>query len=92
MTQDYLVGEMHRAEREQYDAAVILMDTPGGLASSMREIVKELLDLEIPGIVYVSPPGSSAGLRRCGHRRGRRRARDGAADEHRLLDADLARR
>jgi membrane-bound serine protease (ClpP class) len=36
------------------------MDTPGGLASSMREIVKELLELEIPGIVYVSPPGSSA--------------------------------
>jgi membrane-bound serine protease (ClpP class) len=60
VTQDYIVGELHRAEREKFDAAVILMDTPGGLASSMREIVKELLELEIPGIVYVSPPGSSA--------------------------------
>ena len=49
VTQDYLVGEMHRAERDGYDAVVILMDTPGGLASSMRKIVKELLDLKIPG-------------------------------------------
>jgi membrane-bound serine protease (ClpP class) len=60
VTQDYLIGEMHRAEREHYDAVVILMDTPGGLSSSMRKIVKALLDLKIPGIVYVSPPGSSA--------------------------------
>jgi membrane-bound serine protease (ClpP class) len=60
VTQDYLIGEMRRAERERYDAVVILMDTPGGLSSSMRKIVKELLDLKIPGIVYVSPPGSSA--------------------------------
>jgi membrane-bound serine protease (ClpP class) len=60
VTQDYLVGEMRRAERDGYEAVVILMDTPGGLASSMRRIVKELLDLKIPAIVYVSPPGSSA--------------------------------
>jgi membrane-bound serine protease (ClpP class) len=60
VTQDYLIGEMHRAEREHYNAVVILMDTPGGLSSSMRKIVKALLDLKIPGIVYVSPPGSSA--------------------------------
>ena len=82
----------HRAEREKYDAAVILMDTPGGLASSMREIVKELLDLEDSGDRLRITVGLERGLCRRGDRRGRRRARDGAADEHRLLDADLARR
>ena len=51
VTQDYLIGEMRRAERERFDAVVILMDTPGGLSSSMRKIVKELLDLKIPGLV-----------------------------------------
>jgi membrane-bound serine protease (ClpP class) len=60
VTQDFLIGEMRRAEKEKYAAAVILMDTPGGLGSSMREIVKAMLDLKIPAVVYVSPPGSSA--------------------------------
>jgi membrane-bound serine protease (ClpP class) len=60
VTQDFLIGEMRRAEKEKYAAAVILMDTPGGLGSSMREIVKAMLDLKIPTVVYVSPPGSSA--------------------------------
>ena len=36
------------------------MDTPGGLGSSMREIVKTMLGLEIPVIVYVAPQGASA--------------------------------
>ena len=36
------------------------MDTPGGLGSSMREIVKSMLALEVPVVVYVAPPGSSA--------------------------------
>jgi len=60
VTQDYLQGEMQRAEDDRYAAVVIEMDTPGGLGSSMREIVKTMLRLEVPVIVYVGPPGSSA--------------------------------
>ena len=60
VTQDFLQDEMHRAEEEQLSAVVIEMDTPGGLGSSMREIVKTMLALEIPVVVYVAPPGSSA--------------------------------
>ena len=60
VTQDYLQEEMHRAEREKLSAVVIVMDTPGGLGSSMREIVKTMLALEVPVVVYVAPPGSSA--------------------------------
>ena len=60
VTQDYLQDAMARAVDEGYDAVVIEMDTPGGLGSSMREIVKTMLALPIPVIVYVAPGGSSA--------------------------------
>ena len=60
VTQDFLQDEMHRAEREKLSAVVIEMDTPGGLGSSMREIVKTMLALKVPVVVYVAPPGSSA--------------------------------
>lgn len=60
VTQDYLQDVMERAEDEDAAAVVIEMDTPGGLGSSMREIVQTMLNLEIPVIVYVAPQGSSA--------------------------------
>ena len=60
VTQEYLQDAMERAERENAAAVVIEMDTPGGLGSSMREIVKSMLALEVPVVVYVAPPGSSA--------------------------------
>ena len=65
VTQDYLTGEIDRAQRDGYDAVVILMDTPGGLDSSMRDIIKKILDSTVPVVVYVYPPGSrdaSAGV------------------------------
>jgi membrane-bound serine protease (ClpP class) len=65
VTQDYVVAAIGRAEREQYDAVVLLMDTPGGLDSSMRAIIKTELASGVPVVVYVSPPGAraaSAGL------------------------------
>jgi membrane-bound serine protease (ClpP class) len=60
VTADYVVGELRRAEEEGYDAAVILLDTPGGLSESMRDIVKQELASKIPVIVYVSPDGARA--------------------------------
>jgi len=60
VTQDFVSGAIERAEDENYDAAVLVLDTPGGLASSMRGIVKRFLASEVPVIVYVAPPGSSA--------------------------------
>ncbi len=60
VTQDYLVGEMRRGVDDGYAAVVIEMDTPGGLGSSMRAIVKEMLAVRVPVVVYVAPGGSSA--------------------------------
>ena len=60
VTQEFLQDSMKRAADEGAAAVVIEMDTPGGLGSSMREIVKSMLALEIPVVVYVAPAGSSA--------------------------------
>jgi len=39
---------------------IIVMDTPGGLEASMREIITEMLNTDIPVIVFVSPVGARA--------------------------------
>jgi membrane-bound serine protease (ClpP class) len=60
VTQDYLTDEIARANKGDYDAVAILMDTPGGLSESMRKIVKAELASKVPVIVYVSPDGARA--------------------------------
>jgi membrane-bound serine protease (ClpP class) len=60
VTQDYVVDAIERGEEEDYDAVVIELDTPGGLDSAMRAIIKKQLEAEVPVVVYVYPPGSRA--------------------------------
>ena len=60
VTQEFVENSVDRAEDGGYAAYVLVLDTPGGLGSSMRGIVKRFLAAEIPIIVYVAPPGSSA--------------------------------
>jgi membrane-bound serine protease (ClpP class) len=60
VTADYLTGAIDQAKDGGYDAVVILMDTPGGLDSAMRDIIKKELESPVPVVVYVSPPGSRA--------------------------------
>lgn len=57
---DFITDSVTRAERDHDDALVIEIDTPGGLLSSAREIVKVLLNSQVPVIVYVAPAGASA--------------------------------
>lgn len=59
VTADYAVGELERAEEEGFAAAVVVIDTPGGLDSSMRDIFQRELRLGIPVIAYV-PTGARA--------------------------------
>src|SRR5205085_3500819 len=60
VTQDYVNHQLDRAQKDGYDAAVIVLDTPGGLSSSMEAIYKKELAMKIPVIVYIAPKGAAA--------------------------------
>jgi membrane-bound serine protease (ClpP class) len=60
LTQDYLTHQLSKAASGHYDAAVILLDTPGGLSTSMKTIYTAELNAKVPVIVYVSPDGARA--------------------------------
>jgi membrane-bound serine protease (ClpP class) len=61
VTADFVTDGIERANDEHYDAVVIVLDTHGGLASSMEQIYKkELQRTDVPVIVYVSPEGAKA--------------------------------
>jgi membrane-bound serine protease (ClpP class) len=57
---DFLGQGVARAEREGHVAYLIELDTPGGLDTSMREIVQSFLTARVPVIVYVPPGGRAA--------------------------------
>jgi membrane-bound serine protease (ClpP class) len=59
-TLDYIRSGIDEAREVSAEAFVILLDTPGGLLSSTKEIVKLLLNSPVPVIVYVSPSGATA--------------------------------
>jgi membrane-bound serine protease (ClpP class) len=64
-TARFVCDGLARAEKEHAAAAIIQLDTPGGLDTSMRQIVKRILACSVPVIVYVAPAGAraaSAGL------------------------------
>jgi membrane-bound serine protease (ClpP class) len=57
---DHLTDGVERAERERHSAYLVELDTPGGLVTSMREIVQAFLGSRVPVIVYVTPSGARA--------------------------------
>ncbi|MBI4685074.1 MAG: nodulation protein NfeD [Nitrospirae bacterium] len=57
---EYISKSIKRANEQKKEAVVIELDTPGGLDTSMREIVKNIIGSEVPVIVYVSPSGARA--------------------------------
>jgi membrane-bound serine protease (ClpP class) len=60
MTARYLERVLASALAEDAAALVLVLDTPGGLESAMREMVQLMLDAPLPVIVYVSPDGARA--------------------------------
>ncbi len=57
---DYLEGSIARAQEEGAGAVLIVIDTPGGLDSSMRQITESILNAQVPVITYVGPAGARA--------------------------------
>jgi membrane-bound serine protease (ClpP class) len=56
----YIARGLDRAARDGSELLVIELDTPGGLGSSMDDIVAKILASPVPVAVYVSPPGARA--------------------------------
>jgi membrane-bound serine protease (ClpP class) len=57
---DHLVDGVGTAERDGHAAYLVELDTPGGLDTSMREIIKAFLGADVPVVVYVTPSGARA--------------------------------
>jgi len=65
ITDAYVSSEVSQAESEHADAFLLVLNTPGGISTSMDDIVTSLLNSSVPTIVYVYPSGAraaSAGL------------------------------
>jgi membrane-bound serine protease (ClpP class) len=65
ITDSYVSKAVDRAVSSQANALIIQMDTPGGLDTSMRGIIKKILGAPVPVVIFVSPSGAraaSAGL------------------------------
>jgi membrane-bound serine protease (ClpP class) len=61
VTAEFIAQAIGRAEKMNAACLVIKLDTPGGLLSSTRKIVKRILVAKVPVVVYIAPWGSRAG-------------------------------
>jgi membrane-bound serine protease (ClpP class) len=60
VTARFLIRAIRRAEEQRAAALVIMLDTPGGLVDSTREVVGGILQSRVPVVVYVAPAGARA--------------------------------
>lgn len=57
---EYLIRAIREAENDNAECLIVQLDTPGGLMTSMEDIIKEILGATVPVIVYVAPSGAKA--------------------------------
>lgn len=57
---EYIINGIKEASASNAEILIIQLDTPGGLDTSMRLIIKEIMASNVPVAVYVSPSGSRA--------------------------------
>lgn len=60
-TAEYIHQGIEKAEKENAQCLIINLNTPGGLLTSTREIVTNIMQSKVPVVVYVSPTGAHAG-------------------------------
>ncbi len=57
---EFIGKSIKKAVADHAEALIIELDTPGGLDTSMRSIVKNIVGSEVPVVVYVAPSGARA--------------------------------
>ena len=60
-TAEYIHQGIGKAEKDNAQCLIINLNTPGGLLTSTREIVTNIMQSNVPVVVYVSPTGAHAG-------------------------------
>ena len=59
-TAQYIEQGLDTAQRRRSPFVILEIDTPGGLSTSMREIISAILSSSVPVVAYVAPPGARA--------------------------------
>jgi membrane-bound serine protease (ClpP class) len=60
ITSEYILKSLEKADRENASLIIISLNTPGGLDTSMREIIEKILSTKTPVVAFVSPSGARA--------------------------------
>ncbi len=60
VTAEFVTRSIDRAEAEHAGFLLIRLQTPGGFASSMEQIISRMLGSKVPVVVFVTPSGSKA--------------------------------
>ena len=60
ISSEYIVRSIEKAERDNASLLILVLNTPGGLDSAMREIIAKILASRVPVATYVSPSGARA--------------------------------
>lgn len=59
-TADYIERSLDTAQKQQAELVIIQLDTPGGLDTAMRSIIKNISNSSLPVVTYVAPTGARA--------------------------------
>ena len=57
-TSEYIIRSLEMADRDGADLVILTLDTPGGLDTSMREIIEKIVNARTPVAAYVGPSGA----------------------------------
>jgi membrane-bound serine protease (ClpP class) len=57
---DYIIKGIEKAKENNAACVIIRMDTPGGVVTTTKTIIKDMMNAKLPVVVYVAPSGSSA--------------------------------
>lgn len=59
-TSDYFTRSLKAAEQQRASLFIVQLDTPGGLDSAMRDMIRAVLASSVPVVIYVGPSGARA--------------------------------
>ncbi|MEL7966706.1 nodulation protein NfeD [Vreelandella neptunia] len=59
-TKDYFECGLDKAREQGSEVVIVELDTPGGLVDTTRDMIREMLNADIPVVMYVSPSGARA--------------------------------